>query len=222
MTTDAEDVHGHVRLVGEMCLHLTSCSLQELSKRLATGASSQRINVSTPAFQRSGSPSTEVETFEIGVHIYVGALSPNIVEQGLASVWGRVSESRFNANCVYVNVPNTIMHRMRMLRLPLLKSRWCDRLHTKNRRGYGGFTSCTAAWPRPTVRGASIMQSVGMLPPMQAMPRPITVWPTVAHVFQISVGVFGRYPLTIYAYRTHAWRYGTQHTWAGCTVGGKG
>ena len=129
LTTDAEDVHGHVRLVGEMCLHLTSCSLQELSKRLATGASSQRINVFTPAFQRSGSRSTEVETFEIGVHFDV-ALSPNMVEQGLGSVWGRpgrFSESRLNANCVYVNVPNTIMYRMRMLRLPPLKYRRCDR-----------------------------------------------------------------------------------------------
>ena len=155
LTTDAEDVHWHVRLVGEMCLHLTSCSLQECSKRLAPCGSSQRINVLAPACRRSGSLSTEVETFEIGVHIYVGALSPNMVEQGLASVWGRVSESRFNANCVYVNVPNTIMHRMRMLRLLLLKLRRCDRLllklrrcdrlHIKNRRGYGGCKSCTAA-----------------------------------------------------------------------------
>ena len=68
--------------------------------------------------------SKEVETFEIGVHIDVAVLFPHMVEQGLGSVWGRrgrISESRLNANCVYVNVPNTIMHRMRMLRLPPLK-----------------------------------------------------------------------------------------------------
>ena len=87
LTTDADDVHWHVRLVGEMCLHLTSCSLQELSKRLAPGGSPQRLNVLTPACRRSGSLSTEVETFEVAVHIDV-ALSLNMVEQGLASVTG--------------------------------------------------------------------------------------------------------------------------------------
>ena len=40
------------------------------------------------SLSQNDSLSTEVETFEIGVHIDVGALSPNMVEQGLASVTG--------------------------------------------------------------------------------------------------------------------------------------